>query len=478
MTVSEFRKFAHHVADWMADYFETIEKFPVKSNVEPREIYNQIPDSPPEHPDDFEKIFKDFLSIILPGITHWQHPSFFAYFPANASFPSVLAEMLTATLATQGMLWDTSPAAAELEEKMMEWLKQSIGLPEIFQGVIYDGASTATLSAIICAREKASGFLINFSGFKPNHLFRVYASEEAHSSVEKAVKMAGIGRNNLVKIPTNENFHLLPNALEQAIEDDLSKGYIPLCVVATLGTTSCTAIDPLDQIAPICAKYKLWLHIDAAYAGSALILPEYRWMIKGIEQADSFVFNPHKWLMTNFDCTAFFIKDKEVLLQAFSILPEYLKTQWATKVNNYSDWGPQLGRRFRALKLWFVLRSYGVSQLRQILRSHILLARMLEEKMRKHPDVEILAPVNLNLICFRATCSEYKEDEDKLNQLNQNLLTALNKSGKLYLSHTKLKGKFTLRMVIGQTYVQESHIEKAWQEIQSKIKELVGNLKI
>jgi len=478
MTVSEFRKFAHHVADWMADYFETIEKFPVKSNVEPREIYNQIPDSPPEHPDDFEKIFKDFLSIILPGITHWQHPSFFAYFPANASFPSVLAEMLTATLATQGMLWDTSPAAAELEEKMMEWLKQSIGLPEIFQGVIYDGASTATLSAIICAREKASGFLINFSGFKPNHLFRVYASEEAHSSVEKAVKMAGIGRNNLVKIPTNENFHLLPNALEQAIEDDLSKGYIPLCVVATLGTTSCTAIDPLDQIAPICAKYKLWLHIDAAYAGSALILPEYRWMIKGIEHADSFVFNPHKWLMTNFDCTAFFIKDKEVLLQAFSILPEYLKTQWATKVNNYSDWGPQLGRRFRALKLWFVLRSYGVSQLRQILRSHILLARMLEEKMRKHPDVEILAPVNLNLICFRATCSEYKEDEDKLNQLNQNLLTALNKSGKLYLSHTKLKGKFTLRMVIGQTYVQESHIEKAWQEIQSKIKELVGNLKI
>ncbi|QQS28352.1 MAG: aspartate aminotransferase family protein [Sphingobacteriales bacterium] len=478
MTVSEFRKFAHHVADWMADYFETIEKFPVKSNVEPREIYNQIPDSPPEHPEDFEKIFQDFLSIILPGITHWQHPSFFAYFPANASFPSVLAEMLTATLATQGMLWDTSPAAAELEEKMMEWLKQSIGLPDIFQGVIYDGASTATLSAIISAREKVSGFLINISGFKPNHLFRVYASEEAHSSVEKAVKMAGIGRNNLVKIPTDENFLLLPNALEQAIEDDLSKGYIPLCVVATLGTTSCTAIDPLDQIAPICAKYKLWMHIDAAYAGSALILPEYRWMIKGIEQADSFVFNPHKWLMTNFDCTAFFIKDKEVLLQAFSILPEYLKTQWATKVNNYSDWGPQLGRRFRALKLWFVLRSYGVSQLRQILRRHILLARMLEEKMRKHPDVEILAPVNLNLICFRATCSEYKEDEDKLNQLNQNLLTALNKSGKLYLSHTKLKGKFTLRMVIGQTNVQESHIEKAWQEIQSKIKELVGNLKI
>ena len=475
MTAQEFRKHAHQLADLMADYLENIEQYPVKSQVKPGEILQQLPLLPPDLPESFEQILQDFLQIVMPGITHWQHPSFFAYFPANSSYPSLLAEMLTATLATQGMLWDTSPAAAELEERMMEWLKLITGIPENFHGVIYDGASTATLSAIINARERATNYQINQNGFPQNQTFRVYTSSEAHSSIEKAAKMAGIGKNNVVKISTDDQFRLLPDVLEQAIADDKAKGFTPLCVVATLGTTSCTAIDPLEPIASICEKNKLWLHIDAAYAGSALLLPEYRWMIKGIEQADSFVFNPHKWLLTNFDCTAYYVKDKNALLNTFSILPEYLKTQWEAKVNNYSDWGPQLGRRFRALKLWFVLRSYGIANLQQHLRQHIQLAKDLAQDMEQHPFIEILAPVTLNLICFRAIPLHLIQDENLLNDFNQQLLARLNQSGKMYLSHTKLKGKYTLRMVIGQTNVQQRHVEQAWQLIQSELEAMLPN---
>lgn len=473
MTAQEFRQYAHQLTDLMADYLENIEQYPVKSQVKPGEILQQLPLSPPDLPEQFGNILQDFLKIVMPGITHWQHPSFFAYFPANSSYPSLLAEMLTATLAVQGMLWDTSPAAAELEERMMEWLKQMTGIPEVFYGVIYDGASTATLSAMINARERATNYQINQNGFPSNQIFRVYTSSEAHSSIEKAAKMAGIGKSNVVKISTDDQFRLRPDVLEQVIADDKAKGLTPLCVVATLGTTSCTAIDPLEPIASICEKHHLWLHIDAAYAGSALLLPEYRWMIKGIEQADSFVFNPHKWLLTNFDCTAYFVKDKNALLNTFSILPEYLKTQWETKVNNYSDWGPQLGRRFRALKLWFVLRSYGVANLQQHLRQHIQLAKDLAQKMEQHPFIEILAPVTLNLICFRTSPPHLMEDENLLNDFNQQLLARLNQSGKMYLSHTKLNGKYTLRMVIGQTNVQEHHVEQAWQLIQSELAELL-----
>ncbi len=473
MTAQEFRKYAHQLTDLMADYLENIEQYPVKSQVQPGEILQQLPLSPPDLPETFEQILQDFLNIVLPGITHWQHPSFFAYFPANSSYPSLLAEMLTASLAVQGMLWDTSPAAAELEERMMEWLKQMTGIPEEFQGVIYDGASTATLSAMINARERATNYQINQNGFASNQIFRVYTSSEAHSSIEKAAKMAGIGKNNVVKISTDDQFRLRPDVLEKAIADDKAKGFTPLCVVATLGTTSCTAIDPLEPIASICEKHHLWLHIDAAYAGSALLLPEYRWMIKGIEQADSFVFNPHKWLLTNFDCTAYFVKDKNALLNTFSILPEYLKTQWEAKVNNYSDWGPQLGRRFRALKLWFVLRCYGVANLQRHLRQHIQLAKDLAQKMEQHPFIEILAPITLNLICFRTSPPHLMEDENLLNDFNQQLLTRLNQSGKMYLSHTKLNGKYTLRMVIGQTNVQEHHVEQAWQMIQSELTEML-----
>lgn len=470
MTPQQFRQYAHQLADWMADYLENISQYPVKAQVKPGHILKQLPEKPPEHAERFEQIMLDFTTFILPGITHWQHPSFFAYFPANSSYPSVLAEMLTATMAAQCMLWDTSPAAAELEERMLDWLKQLTGLPHTLHGTIYDGASTATLSAVLAAREQASSYLVNENGFEQaTPVFRVYTSAEAHSSVEKAVKVAGIGRKNVVKIPVDNAFRLIPQALGQAIESDLANGFTPLCVVATLGTTGCTAIDPLQSIAPICARYKLWLHVDAAYAGTALLLPEYRWMIKGIEQADSFVFNPHKWMFTNFDCSAFYVKDKDALLKTYSILPEYLKTAHKDLVNNYSEWAPQLGRRFRALKLWFVLRSYGVHQLQEKLRHHINLAHSLSHQMKQHPLIEIVAPVTLNLICFRVLIPSLSSDLQQLNALNEKLLYHLNQSGKMYLSHTKLNGMYTLRMVIGQTNVEKKHITEAWELIQAGI---------
>lgn len=468
MTSQQFRQYAHQLADWMADYLENIEQYPVKAQVQPGQILDQLPALPPTHAEDFEKILSDFSAIILPGITHWQHPSFFAYFPANSSYASVLAEMLTATLAAQCMLWDTSPAAAELEERMLDWLKLLTGLPQHLQGTLCDGASTATLSAILAAREKATGFSVNRHGFTCNSaVLRVYTSAEAHSSVEKAAKMAGIGQENVVKIAVDAQFRLQPQLLQEAIAEDINKNYTPLCVVATLGTTGCTAIDPLEEIANICNRFSVWLHVDAAYAGTALLLPEYRWMLKGMEQADSFVFNPHKWLFTNFDCSAFYVKDKDTLLKTFSILPEYLKTEHRNQVNNYSEWSPQLGRRFRALKLWFVLRNFGSQQLQEKLRHHINLAHSLSHQIKQHLLFEIAAPVTLNLVCFRLVPPWLQQQPDELNALNEQLLQRLNQSGKMYLSHTKLNGLYTLRMVIGQTYVSQKHVAAAWELIQT-----------
>ncbi len=370
---NEFRNQAHHFVDWMADYLENIEKFPVKSALNPGDIYKSIPAFPPDKPESIDHVFHDFQEIILPGITHWQSPNFFAYFPANSSYPSLLAEMLTATLGAQCMIWETSPAAAELEEKIMNWLKNMIGLPDNFHGVIQDTASTATLTALLTARERHTGYQINEQGFMHND-FRIYCSTETHSSIEKAIKIAGFGRKNLVKIPVDENFRLNTESLVKAIDEDIKKNLKPLAIIATLGTTGSTAIDPLDKIAEIASAFNIWLHVDAAFAGTALILDEYRWMINGIEKVDSFVFNPHKWMFTNFDCSAYFVKDKEALINTFSIIPEYLKTKTTGKVNDYRDWGIQLGRRFRALKLWFVIRSFGLEGLKEKIRYHISLA--------------------------------------------------------------------------------------------------------
>ncbi len=472
MTPDEFRKNAHELVEWMAAYLENVEEYPVKSQVKPGEIFNKIPGEPPLKPESFTDFMKDLEEIIMPGITHWQSPDFFAYFPANTSPPSILAEMITATLGAQCMNWETSPAAAELEEKMMIWLREMIGLPDYFEGVIQDSASTATLAAILTAREKKTDFGFNNNGCCATEILRVYCSEQAHSSVEKGVKISGIGKNNLVKIPVRENFSMDPEKLEKAISSDKKKGYIPCCVVATTGTTGATAVDPLKAIGAICSENDIWLHVDAAMAGTALILPEFQWMIEGKEYADSFLFNPHKWMFTNFDCTAFFIKDAGQLIKTFEILPEYLKTRTRGQVNDYRDWGIPLGRRFRALKLWSVIRSYGTEELQNKIRQHIMFASYLKEEILKESDFEILAPVIINVVCFR-----YKPggiDEMKLNAINEELNHALNDSGKIYLSHTVLNGKYTLRMVTGQTNVTLDHVKKAWALIKCTAHTLIN----
>jgi aromatic-L-amino-acid/L-tryptophan decarboxylase len=471
MTPEEFRIHGHELIDWMADYMAGVEQLPVKPNIQPGTIIEQLPARPPDAPEPFERVFGDFRSIIVPGMTHWQHPSFFAYFPANNSPSSVLAEMLTSTLGAQCMSWATSPAATELEQRMMEWLRAMIGLPAAFTGVIQDTASTATLCAILTARERRSGYRINERGFPNDTRYTVYCSAEAHSSVEKAVKIAGIGRESLRKISVDDAYAMDVAALEEAVTRDIRLGFTPLCAVAAIGTTGSTAIDPVRAIAAICRKHGIWLHVDAAFAGSALILPECRWLAGGLEDADSFVFNPHKWMLTNFDCSAYFVRDAAALVRTFEILPEYLKTPEGDRVNNYRDWGIQLGRRFRALKLWFVIRTYGVSGLQKILRQHIAMAQQLVTIIRSLPDFELLAPAPLNVICFRYAPPAMK-DTSALNDLNIRLHTALNADGRMFLTHTKLSGKYTLRLVIGQTTVRQEHVDAAWARIVATAREL------
>jgi len=465
MTTEEFRKYAHELVDWMAGYMENVEKYPVKSLVKPGEIISHLPDNPPLKPESFDTLMKDFEEIIMPGITHWQSPNFFAYFPANTSPPSILAEMIISTLSAQCMIWETSPAATELEEKMMIWLRDLIGLPSDFEGVIQDTASTSNLAAIISAREKATGFRINEEGAGNEGTLRVYCSEQTHSSVDKAVKICGIGRKNLVKVSVKKDFSMDASKLREAVESDKRKGYHPCCVIATIGTTGTTAIDPLRAIGEICAKNDIWLHIDAAMGGTALILPEFQWMLDGREYIDSLVFNPHKWMFTNFDCSAYFVKNPEHLIKTFEILPEYLKTRTRGKVNDYRDWGVPLGRRFRAMKLWSVIRMYGVEGLREKIRYHIKLAAQLSEMISQEDDFEILAPVIINVVCFRFRPARLNEEE--LNKTNEELNHRLNDTGKIYLSHTVINGIYTLRMVTGQTNVKMEHVKKAWDLIRN-----------
>lgn len=471
MTPEEFRKHAHELVEWMAGYMENVEKYPVRSAVSPGDILSKIPEKPPQQAESFDSLMTDFKEVIMPGITHWQNPNFFAYFPANNSPASILAEMITATLGAQCMIWETSPAAAELEEKMMIWLRDLIGLPAGFEGVIQDSASTATLAAILTAREKATNFSGNSEGLKNPGILQVYCSGQTHSSVEKAVKISGIGKKNLVKIPVMEDFSMDPVKLREAIISDKNNGKIPCCVVATLGTTGTTAIDPLKAVGDICNEFDVWLHVDAAMAGTALILPEFQWMLDGKENIDSFVFNPHKWMFTNFDCTAYFVKDAGSLIKTFEILPEYLKTRTRGTVNDYRDWGVPLGRRFRALKLWAVIRTYGVNGIRDKVREHIEIAKKLAAQISREDDFEILAPVTICVVCFRFNPAGYTEQQ--INALNEKLNHMLNDSGKIYLSHTVLNGKYTLRMVTAQTNVTQSHVEKAWMLIRETARKMI-----
>lgn len=464
MNSQEFKKYAYQLVDWMAEYMDDVEKYPVKSQVAPGEIYQQFPDHAPQKGESMDDIISDFNELIIPGMTHWQSPNYYAYFPANTSPPSILAEMLMSTMAAQCMKWDTSPAAAELEEKVMDWLKKEMGIPETWDGVIQDTASTATLAAIISAREKYSHYEINSRGFE-DEKFIVYCSKETHSSIEKGVKIAGLGKNNLSKIEVDENGAMIASFLAEAIEEDLKKGHKPLCVIAAIGTTGTTAIDPLKPLADLCEEHDIWLHVDAAYAGSALLLPEYQWMIEGIEKADSFVFNPHKWMFTNFDCSVYFVKNRNELLNTFAILPEYLKSKSDGQVNNYCDWGIPLGRRFRALKLWFVIRYYGIQGIQEKLRNHIEIAKALENDINQSADFQLLTERKLNLVCFHYK-PEGDHSRDEINNMNEELLHRLNDSGKIYLTHTKVNGWYTLRMVIGQTNVTMDHVKRSWQLIQ------------
>ncbi len=463
MDLEDFRRHAHELVDWMADYFGGVEEMPVLPRVNPGEILAELPAGPPEKGESFERIMEDFKSVILPGITHWQSPNYFAYFNANNSFPSILAEMLTATLGVQCMSWITSPAATELEERVMQWLGEMIGLPREFTGVIQDSASSATLSSLLTAREKASDCKVNRQGFGDER-FTVYCSQEAHSSVEKGVRIAGIGASRLRRIAVDADYAMDPGALDAAIRQDLEEGFHPLAIVAALGTTGSTAIDPLDQVAAISRNYGLWLHVDAAYAGTALLLPAMRWMIKGIEDVDSFVFNPHKWMFTNFDCSAYFVRDADALVNTFTLLPEYLKTPVDGSVKNYRDWGVPLGRRFRALKLWFVIREYGIRGLRDAVANHIRWACEIADRVREATDFELMAPAPLSTVCFRFH-PESMEDPGELDDLNQHLMDELNASGKLFLTHTRLGGALTLRLVIGQTRQERRHVMAAWETI-------------
>jgi len=457
----EFRREAHRVADWIADYFRDLAGYRVQPDASPGAIARQIPAQPPREGTSPDRIMEDFQRIVVPGLTHWNHPGFYGYFPANTSPPSVLAEMLVAGLGVQGMSWSTSPAATELEQAMMSWLRQMIGLPETFTGVIQDTASSATLVALITARDRSIADL----GVSIDRL-TVYASEEANSSVPKGARLAGVRPGQVRLIPTDDQAAMRMDALEAAMARDREAGLVPCCVVATVGTTGSTGIDPVATIGSLCRETGLWLHIDAAFAGSAAILPEMRWVLEGADQADSLVFNPHKWLLVNFDCSAYFVRDTVALRRSFGATAEILRNPQDDRVANFRDWGIQLGRRFRALKLWFVIRSYGVEGLQAMVREHIRLGKLFASWLDSDPRFERIGTAELATVCFRLR-GEGSVDRDAINR---DLLRRINETGRIFLTGTVLKGRFVLRLALGHLSSTEAHLEEAW----SLIRGLVG----
>ncbi len=467
MNDEDFRRFGYAVVDWIANYRATVESRPVLARTPPGAIRAALPPAPPEHGEPFDALLADLDRIILPGITHWQSPNFFAYFPSNNSGPSILAELLSAGLGVQGMLWATSPACTELETHVLDWLAHMLDLPEAFLstasggGVIQDTASSAALCALLAARERATAGLSNEQGLAACPPLVAYASSQAHSSIEKAVKIAGLGRAHLRLIPTDAAFALRSDALLAQLAADRAAGLQPFFLAATLGTTSSNAMDPLAALGPIAREHCLWLHVDAAMSGTAALCPEFRHFFAGLDSADSFNFNPHKWMFTNFDCSCFWVRDRTALIAALSILPEYLRNAATASgaVIDYRDWQIPLGRRFRALKLWFVIRHYGVEGLRREVRRHVALAQAFAAWVRADPGFELAAPVPLNLVCFRHRSGD---------ATNQTIMDRLNASGDLYLTHTKLDGKLTLRMSIGQAATEERHVANAWRRIQQE----------
>ncbi|MBD2181602.1 aspartate aminotransferase family protein [Planktothrix sp. FACHB-1355] len=455
MSPEEFRQWGYKTIDWIVKYWENIENLPVLSQVEPGDIRAKLPENAPQTGESFEEILQDLDRIIVPGLTNWQSPNFFAFFPGAISGPAILGDLISGGVAIQGMLWITSPACTELETHVLDWLVDMLGLPEQFKssgtggGVIHDTASSACLAALVAAREQANADI--------NKLV-AYISTQAHSSIEKGIKIAGLRRENVRFIEVDRNYAMKPDVLEQCIAADLKAGLIPCYLAATVGTTSSNAIDPLAALGAIAQKYNIWLHVDAAMCGTAALCPEFRWIHQGMEFADSYCFNPHKWMLTNFDCTCFWVKDRTKLTQALSIVPEYLKNQATEsgKVIDYRDWQIPLGRRFRSLKLWFVIRHYGVEGLQHYVRKHVALAQEFAEWVKSHPSFELFVNPPLNLVCFR-----YKGDD----KANQTILDTINASGKVYFTGTKLDGKLILRMAIAQAKTDKANVELAWQLI-------------
>ena len=469
MTPQQFREFGRAAVDWIADYYENIEKLPVFSQVKPGEIREHLPPKAPHGPETFDAILKDITKIIVPGVTHWQSPNFFAYFPANASGPAILGDLLSSALGVQGMLWATSPACTELETHVLDWLVPMLGLPEKFLssgeggGVIQDTASSASLCAMLAARERATKFKSNRSGCDGKLV--AYTSTQAHSSIEKAAMVCGIGIDNLRLIEVDEHFAMRPEALAEQVNKDRNSGLVPFFVSATVGTTSSNAMDPLLEIGAICGSQNLWFHVDAAMSGTAALCPEFRYIHNGLEFADSYTFNPHKWMFTNFDCNCFYVANRKSLINALSILPEYLRNQATDsgEVFDYRDWHIPLGRRFRSLKLWFVIRYYGIEGLQFHVRRHVAMAQQFLQWVRQDDGFEVAAPAPLNLVCFRHRGGD---------KTNEELMNRLNRSGDLYLTHTRLDGKFTLRFCVGQTNTESRHVEHAWKRIQEEAAKL------
>jgi len=470
MTPEQFREEGKKIIDWIADYYENIEKYPVLSQVKPGDIISSLPENPPLQGEPMCEMMKDMDEKIMPGITHWQSPHFYAYFPSNTSFPSILGDLVSSGLGVQGMIWATSPAATELETRVLDWLAEAMGMPEKFRststggGVIQDTASTSALTAVIAARERATKFESNQTGVRQKLV--AYISTQTHSSLEKAIKMAGIGKANLRLIDVDDQFAMRTEILEAQIQKDKKAGLLPFFICGALGTTSSNAIDPLRKIGEIAQKENCWFHIDGAMSGTAMLCPEFRHFMDGVELADSFVFNPHKWMFTNFDCDVFWVGNRNELINTFSILPEYLKNK-ATEsgaVFDYRDWHVQLGRRFRSLKLWFVIRHYGIEGLRFHIRKHVDLSMKFTQWIKESEDFELFVEPPLNLVCFR-----HKKGDD----FNMKLMNTINEKGKIFFTHTKLNDQVVLRMSIGQTHTELQHIEEAWQIISDTAREII-----
>ncbi|MDQ3634806.1 MAG: aminotransferase class I/II-fold pyridoxal phosphate-dependent enzyme [Acidobacteriota bacterium] len=458
MPKEEFRKYGHEIIDWIADYFEQMEEMPVLSQIEPNSLKNALPTEAPQTGEDFSEILKDVDELILPAVTHWNHPNFHGLFSTSTSSVGVFGEMLTAAFDMKAMLWRTSPASTELEPVVLDWMRKMMNLPEVFKGIIYDTASVSTLHAIAMAREKLNLDIRKkgMSGRSDLPLLRIYCSEQTHSSIDKAVLLLGLGTDSIVKVPTNERFEIDTEKLREAIQVDISAGHKPFCCVATIGTTSTTSVDDVSTIAEICERNNIFLHVDMAYAGSAMILPELQHHLKGIEKADSIVTNPHKWFFTPFDLSVLYVKDLDLLKQTFSLVPEYLKV--TETVTNQMDYGVQLGRRFRSLKLWFVMRYFGQEGLQNRIREHNRLAQLFASWVEDSEDFELMTDVPFALVCFRAS----PKNVEDLDNLNEKIMNEINASGEAYLSHTKLNRQFTLRLSVGSIRVEERHLKKVW----------------